>query len=880
MAADRLSTYKAKRDFAQTPEPSGAARKRRSGRSYLIQKHDASHEHYDFRLELDGVLLSWAVPKGPSLDPADKRLAVRTEDHPLDYGDFEGTIPKGQYGGGTVMLWDRGTWEPQGDAAEGLAKGNFKFVLHGERLSGGFALIRLRPRNPKERSGKNWLLIKEKGEGVEAGGKPIVQSEITSVKTGRTMEEIARGADVWRSNRANGKSSKKQSAKKSAATASGAKKKSAAGAQKIPPFVAPQLATLVDAPPPGKNWLHEIKYDGYRALASIGGGNVVIRTRTGLDWTDKFHPLVKPLAELPCGSALIDGEIAVTDEKGRTDFGALQDALSTGRGRFAYYVFDLLSLDGKDLRARPLRERKEKLKALLADANGDGALIYSEHIAGDGDKVFKQACGFGLEGIIAKEADAPYRSERTKSWLKIKCGMAQEFVIIGWQPSDKAGRPFASLLLGLREEGALRYCGRVGSGYSEQRLGDLAALFKQHERKTPPVPDIPRPIARHAKFLEPVLVAEIAFRGWTRDGLVRQGSFKGLRSDKPARAITREEPMATKKATAGAQPKAQPHGKAAAKKSAAKAKANAGSHGDDTVEGVKVTHPDRVMFDKADGITKRDLIDYYLRVADLMLPHVVGRPLALVRAPDGIGGQRFFQKHASQGWPDAFGKVRIKEKSGSDEYLYIEDERGLVAAAQMSVLELHLLGATVPEVEKPDRMVFDLDPDENLPFSAVKDGARDLKARLEALGLESFPMLTGGKGIHVVVPLTRGHSWEQHRDFSEALARLMGEENPGRYLANMSKAKRKGKIFVDYLRNQRGSTAIAPYSSRARAGAFVALPVSWASLGKLASAHPLGVADAAKVARNADPWPGYFKVKQALPLGGGKGKRGSAKKRN
>ena len=519
--------------------------------------------------------------------------------------------------------------------------------------------------------------------------------------------------------------------------------------------------------------MHEIKYDGYRAVASVADGKVVVRTRNGLDWTDRFRPLVPALADLPCDAALLDGEIAVADAKGHTDFGALQNALSAGRGGFNYYLFDLLHLDGEDLRKRPLLERKERLRKLLDAAAKRGPLLFSDHVEGEGEHVFERARALKLEGIISKQADAPYRSGRTRSWLKSKVGDEQELVIIGWRPSDKPRRPFSSLLLAVNEDGKLRYAGRVGTGFSDQRLDDLAEKFEKHARKTPPVPDVPPAIARRARFVEPVLVAEIEFRGWTKDGLVRQGAFKGLRADKPAREIVREKPM----------PKA---------KAMKAAKNEAGAEKEDSAAGVRITHPDRVLWPDAD-VTKRDLVDYYLKVAKLMLPHVKGRPLALVRTPDGVKGERFFQKHASKGWPDAFKPIRIREKSGSDEYMYIEDEAGLVAAAQMSVVELHILDSLADDVEHPDRLVFDLDPDEEIPFKQVIAAAHDMRKRLAKLGLKSFPMVTGGKGIHVVVPLKRGHSWDEHRDFAEALARLMAEEDPDRYIAVMSKAKRARK---------------------------------------------------------------------------------------
>ncbi len=821
---DRLRRYKAKRNFARTKEPLGERRKSGKKLSYLIQKHAARRLHYDFRLEWNGTLLSWAVPKGPSENPNNKRLAVHVEDHPVEYGDFEGTIPKGEYGSGTVMLWDRGWWEPHTDPDAGIKSGKLSFELHGERLKGNWALVRLRSRGKKDK-GDNWLLIKEKDDLVRTTGKLTVDRESTSVKSRRTMEQIAEGKKVWRSNRRKKDSSEPAAQKTSA---------------KLPPFVAPQLATLVDAPPSGSEWLHEIKFDGYRAMTSVAGDNVVVRTRNGLDWTEKFHALSGPLANLRCASALLDGEITVSDAHGRSDFGALQDAISEGKSRFGYYIFDLLHLDGKDLRSLPLVERKQKLKSLLQGGSKRGPLFFSDHLKGDGQAIFSNACKLKLEGIISKRVSDRYRSGRAKSWLKIKCGMEQEFVIIGWRPSDKAGRPFSSLLLALRENSKLRYAGRVGTGYSAEGLDRLSALFKKHARRDPPVDGVPGTIARHAHFVEPILVAEIAFRGWTRDGLVRQGSFKGLREDKPAREVFREKPMPKSKATKAAETEI------------------------DEIEGVRITHPDRVLFSEH-GVTKRELIDYYVKIADLILPHIVGRPLSLVRCPRGSGKECFFQKHASPGWPDLFKKIRIKEKSGSDEYLYIEDIAGVVAAAQMGVLELHIWGSHVDQVEKPDRLVFDLDPDEGLNFGKVKDGAQELRERLLKLGLESFAMATGGKGIHVVVPLLRKHGWDEHRAFAEAMARIMAEDNPDDYVANMSKAKRRGKIFIDYLRNQRGSTAIAPYSTRARKGAYVAVPISWRTMVKLSNAHPASVEDVVQLKRAPDPWDGYAKVKQTLP---------------
>lgn len=838
-AQESLKEYNQRRDFRKTPEPQGKPRKGK-GRSFVVQKHDASRLHYDFRLELHGVLLSWAVTKGPSMDPADKRLAVRTEDHPLAYGGFEGVIPKGEYGGGTVMLWDRGTWEPEGDPDEGLKEGKLKFTLHGERMTGGWALVRMRPRGKEKR--ENWLLIKERDDAASDHGEDLTGDARTSVASGRSMDEIAKGGDAWHSKKnsttkANGKSSGKTSGKQRAKS----------GKVRLPAFVEPQLATLVDAVPSGKEWLHEIKFDGYRAIASVANGSVVIRTRNGLDWTDKFQRIADALAELPVESALLDGEIAVADTKGRTDFGALQEAISNGTGGgMAYYVFDLLEIDGDKIKSKPLKTRKARLKKLLSGLPKKTPISYSDHLAGKGEAMFEHACEIDLEGIISKQADAPYRSGRTKSWLKVKCGMGQEFVIIGWRPSDKKGRPFSSILLAAREGETLRYCGRVGSGFGDNDFDRVWPELKSRERKTSPVDGVPSNVRRDAHFVTPELVAEIAFRGWTREGNVRQGSFKGLRTDKPASAIVREQKMA-----------APSKGR------------RVDSDDADTieVEGVRVTHPDRVLF-PSQGVTKRDLIDHYLSISDEMLAHVADRPLSLVRCPDGRGGECFYQKHASRGFPDAFRTVDIKEKSGTGEYLYIDGPAGLVAAVQMGVLEIHIWCARRDRLEKPDRMVFDFDPDPEVDFPMVKDGAKEMRERLADVGLGSFLLATGGKGLHVVVPVERGHSWEEHKNFAEAMARLMAQDAPDRYVANMSKAKRKGKIFVDYLRNDRGSTAIAPFSSRAREGAPVAFPVSWNALGSLKDARSVGVGDAAARLKRykTPPWEGYFDLRQRLPL--------------
>lgn len=861
--ADSLREYRQKRDFNRTAEPSGdTSRRKAGGRRYLIQKHAATRLHFDFRLELDGVLLSWAVPNGPSLNPKDKRLAVRTEDHPLDYGDFEGTIPKGEYGGGTVMLWDEGTWEPVGDPEAALQKGDFKFILHGERLKGKWVLVRMR-RKPGERSKhENWLLIKERDEYATEEKRPIVERVTNSVRTGRTMDEIAAGNVEWLKS---GASIKKADPKQPARKVPG---KTAKGSP--PKFVEPQLATLVDAPPEGDEWVHEVKYDGYRILAAVGGGEVRIYTRRGLDWTDKFLPLIRPLLDLPMSSALFDGEVAVADKDGRTDFGALQDRMAEGQGRgVGYYAFDLLFLDGEDLRKKPLLERKAKLAALLADQPRTGPLFYSDHVVGNGAAMLQHVCEINLEGIVSKRADAPYRSDRTKAWLKAKCGFGQEFVIIGWRPSDVKARPFSSILLGVREGDRLSYRGRVGSGFGDRELDELWPELQQRAVKTPPADDVPDDVRRRAHFVKPELVAEIAFRGFTDEGYIRQGSYKGLRKDKPAKEIVAERPVeARDPPTKRGRAKDASREEVAVPKPSAVITVDSSKHDKAIeIEGVRVTHPDKVVF-PGNGITKRQLAAYYLLVKDRILPHVADRPLSLVRCPDGAEGDCFFQKHASPGFPDAFKPIRIKEKEGSDVYLYIEDVRGLIACVQMGALELHVWGSHNDTLEKPDRIVFDLDPDEDMEFAQVRDAAKDMRDRLAALGLKTFPMVTGGKGVHVVAPLRPRYGWDDVKAFCEAVARTMAAEEPKRYLAVATKAKRTGRIFIDYLRNGRGATAICPFSTRAKRGAPVAWPVSWAQLARLDSARPATVENAAELLKKqrSDPWAGYFEVDQVLPL--------------
>lgn len=835
--ADNLVEYRRKRDFKKTAEPRGVSKKSK-GNSFVVQKHDATRLHYDFRLELDGVLKSWAVTRGPSLDPTQKRLAVRTEDHPLEYGTFEGIIPKGEYGGGTVMLWDAGTWEPFDDPHEGLKKGKLSFRLEGKRMKGGWALVRLRGREKEKR--ENWLLIKERDETADESD-PILEENTKSAKTGRTMEQIAaQKSATWRSSRpakdeasaAETKPPAKRKARRRGKTAP------------LPPFRAPQLTTLVDEPPEGDDWLHELKYDGYRLIVAASGDEARCYTRSGQDWTEKFPAIAEAFKDLDLPGALIDGEAVAYNEEGRSDFSSLQQALS-GNAPIEFYVFDLLEISGDDLTGKPLTDRKARLEKLLADLPEKGPLHLSTHIVGRGKEVLAHICGAGEEGIISKKASSRYLSgDRTNTWLKTKCTKRQEFVIGGWTPSDKR-TGFRSLLLGVFENSKLRYTGQVGTGFDEKDLIDLSKRFSKLARKDSAFEAVPRDVARKARWIAPKLIAEIAYTEFTRDGILRHPSFMGLREDKKARTVKLEEPEPVKKVTA--KPKAKADDKDAVRAS------------------VRITHPSKVLY-PGQGITKSDVIDYYESVAGLMLPHIGKRPLSLVRCPSGADHKCFYQKHDSGGFPKVLHHIEIEEGSGErEQYFYVSDLAGIVGGVQMNVFEFHIWGCRIDQIEKPDRIVFDLDPDVGLDFEDVRFAAFDLRDRLAKLGLETFPMLSGGKGIHVIAPLTRRADWIETKAFCRGFAVSLEADAPERYVSNMAKAKRKGRIFVDYLRNERGSTAITPYSTRARDRAPVAAPITWKEMKTVTGANIYTVETMAERARKVgDPWPGYFDVRQSI----------------
>jgi len=833
--ADPLETYNRKRDFKKTAEPKGV-RGKDAGHLFIVQKHDATRLHWDFRLEMDGVLKSWAVTRGPSLNPDDKRLAVRTEDHPMDYAGFEGTIPKGEYGGGTVMLWDAGTWEAVGgkDPAKTINDGHVHVILHGERMKGEWLLVRMKPRPGEKR--ENWLLRKVEDAHAGASGT-LVEKGLTSVTTRRTMVEIAKGNDpVWHSNVKKAKADKGAANAKEKATTKGLMKKvgSSRKTGKIPDFKEVQLATLVDAAPSGSGWLHEVKYDGYRAMLAVAGSKAKAFTRTGLDWSDRFAPIVEAAAQIDVGSALIDGEVVAFDAKGRPSFSALQDALKNG-GELNYFAFDLLEQNGDDLTKLGNAERKERLAAVLAGV--ETPIHYADHVTSGGEKLLNGLCGEGYEGIVSKRADAPYRAARTRNWLKIKCTRRQEFVILGYIESEKAGRDLRSLAVGLNENGKLRYAGRVGTGFDANTRAMLLEKLKPLARKTAAA-EVPRAAVRGVRWVTPKLVAEVAFAEFTAENVVRHASFIGLREDKSAGEVISEEP-------------AKPSTIAV----------------DEKPFGIAISSRERVI-DPKGGITKGDLADYYAQMAEPILRWLANRPVSLVRCPQGRSRHCFFQKHDAGSFGGHVDHVAIKEKSGkSEDYLVVNDGEGLLSCVQMGTIEFHGWGAPADDVEHPDRMVFDLDPDEGLDFGDVRAAAAQLRDLLGEMGLQTFPMISGGKGVHVVAPLDGSADWPAVKDFASRFSRAVAEAHPKRFTANMRKSERKGRIFLDWLRNERGSTAVLPYSARARDGTSVAAPITWDELAKLKSAQPFTIRDVETLLERVEnkALSGWGEAKQVLP---------------
>jgi len=832
-----LEQYHAKRDFRKTSEPAGKVGRGKAGEAggiFVVHKHAATRLHYDLRLEQGGVLWSWAVTRGPSLDPHEKRLAVHVEDHPIDYAPFEGTIPKGEYGGGSVIVWDEGTWIPEGDPAQGMKKGRLTFELDGHKLRGRWHLVRLKPRPGEKRD--NWLLIKS-DDAAARPGEDILEEEPRSVKSGLTVEEVGQGKtargegpNVWHSNRATPGKPK-------------------AAAEKQLQFIEPQLATLEKTAPSGDAWLHEVKFDGYRMQAQIAGGQVRLLTRTGLDWTDRFDgPVTKALAGLKCRDAVIDGEIVVLADSGVSSFALLQADLSARRAdRFVYYVFDLMRLDGEDLRGEPMVERKQALAQLLAAQTGQSALRYSDHFDEPGKVMLQHVCRMGLEGVVSKRADAPYSGGRGPSWVKSKCTLRQEFVIGGYLPSDKTGRGLRSLLVGYHQGDKLLYAG-VGTGFSGKTATELKKrLDGLKTQQSPFATAVPK--GRGLVRVRPELVGEVEFRSWTSDRIIRHASFQGPREDKPAEDVVQETP-------------GRKTGKAeSAKAGAGKAVPEAAAGGAST--SVKLSHPDKLLWPD-EKVSKQALLDHYALVWPRMEPFVVNRPLSLVRAPDGVHGPRFFQKHASPGMSDKI--ARMKDPGDGEEILFIRDFDGLAALVQYGVVEVHIWGSTIDALETPDQIIFDLDPDEGVDAAAVRAAAIDIHAKLDELSLPNLVKTSGGKGYHVLVPLKPSADWEVVKGFAHDFARALEQGAPEHYTATLSKKARTGKIFVDYLRNGRGSTTVAPYSSRAKKGATVSMPVTWPEIeaGMPPNAFPLGDASTLAQLNKADPWKDFFTLGKPL----------------
>ncbi len=853
--------------------------------SFVVQKHAARHLHYDFRLELDGVLVSWAVPKGPSLDPADKRLAVRVEDHPVAYGSFEGTIPAGQYGAGTVIVWDRGRWLPKGDPRAGLAAGKLEFELSGEKLTGTWELIRLKHRDGERQ--ESWLLIKKRDEAARSSS----DFDVVSAQPDSVLSRSTSAAAPGKVSAPRAKASAAKADRTARTTAPPAERRPvrrarraapAVGARKaaLPFELSPQLATPAATLPASGDWRYEIKFDGYRVLARLEDGGVRLLTRTGKDWTAKMRPLADAVSGLSAASAWLDGEVVALQD-GSPNFNALQNAFDASRpDRFVYYLFDLPYLDGWDLRGAPLHERRRLLRALLEASPNDPRIRFSDDVQADPREVLDSACRMKLEGLIAKRADSEYVGRRSDQWLKLKCGLRQEFVVAGFTERKNSTGSVGSLLLGYYEAGTLIYAGNVGTGWTR---ADAAALRRQLDgvRTDKAAFETPRnrrgrwatrAPAADVRWVEPVLVAEVAFAEWTPDGSVRQASFQGLRDDKPAAEVVREPATYAGRAPAG-QNNAGPSTAGARtrppkrKTTAARAAATpqlAPANPTVARAGRSVTHPERVV-DATSGLTKLDLVRYYERVAPALLEELGGRPLSVLRAPSGIGGPTFFQKHPQTRIP---GVTALPASLWPDHeaLMQVDDVDAIAAAAQMNVIEFHTWNARSERIGAPDRMVFDLDPGEGAPWEMVQQAAQLTRALVEEVGLVAFLKTSGGKGLHVVVPLKPAADWDTVRGFSKALVVHLATVFPQRFSARPGAAHRVGKVFVDYLRNGFGATTAAAYSARARPGLGVSMPVEWERLPDLKSGAHWTVADAADELeqRASDPWHDYGKSRRPL----------------
>ena len=809
----KLEQYNQKRDFEKTWEPEGRKKDKhilteKSGKhlKFVVQHHLARKDHFDFRLEWNGLLLSWAVPKGPSFNPRDKRLAIQVETHPLEYRNFEGTIPKGEYGGGIVLLWDEGYWESVSDIDKQFNEGSLKFVLNGKRLKGQWSLVRLKAKE-NEKNIDNWLLIKEKDEYSKTSYE--ISNYTTSIRTGRTMTEINNGEDE--------KVSKNPIS-----------------------HVDVQLAKLINEIPDGEEWLYELKYDGYRILAFVENNNARLITRNDNDFTNRFKDIATSLTDWAAGRAMIlDGEMVITDEKGKTDFQALQNYLKNPKVKeLTYIIFDILALNGEDLREYPLTQRKEILETLMKDAPEN--LYCSNYVKGKGKESFIVACKLNLEGIVGKKSDSVYSGTRNGDWIKMKCDNRQEFVIGGYTLSDKKNSGISSLLLGVYEDNNFIYAGRAGTGLTECSMKELEEKFQKIIIKVSPFIDNLK-FKKNEKitWIKPVMIAEIKFAEWTEENLLRQASFKGLRTDKNPKDVKME-------------------------KVDNEIKSNEGEEDIIRIGGIKITNPDKIIFDNP-KIKKADVARYYSKVSERMMPYVEKRILSIVRCPKGISGACFFKKHHGA---DNQGIVRIPIKSNSGEkedYFYIENALGLISEAQMGTIEFHTWGSCIDNLEKPDVMVFDLDPDEGMDLKQVRQGVKDIKSILDELSLISYLKTSGGKGYHVVVPFKPSVEWDTFHDFAKHIAEAMEKKWPDRYTSNIRKEKRKGKIFIDWVRNGRGATSIAPYSLRARKGAKVSMPIEWNELDNVAP-DGVNIEDSLSRINGSDPWKDFYKNNQRLKL--------------
>ena len=882
MPDHKLSTYAAKRNFDVTPEPAGVSDAvTASSLRFVVQKHAARRLHYDLRLELDGVFKSWAVTRGPSLDPADKRLAVEVEDHPLDYGDFEGTIPEGEYGGGTVMIWDRGTWEPEQPSPEdALRHGDLKFFLKGHKLKGSWVLVRMK----HDRTGGkrvNWLLIKHKDQQAREGSGEALLDDNASIASARSMDDIAAGrgrkpapfmtkpvaAATAPAPRAKATPAQKPKGTPAATPKPASGSRNAAAPR--PDFVPPQLCRSIETPPTGSGWVHEVKFDGYRVQLSVSGGKAVLKTRKGLDWTERFGAIGRAAADLP--DAVIDGEVVALDAAGAPDFAALQAALSDGKtDDLVFFAFDLLFEAGQDLRALPLSDRKTRLEILLGARRETMPTIrYVAHFTAAGEAVLLAACRMSLEGIVSKRLDAPYRSGRSDSWTKAKCRGGHDVVIGGW--AETAGR-FRSLLVGAHRGDRLVYLGRVGTGYSEAVVKRIMPALKQREEPTSPFGgDLAPRREPGVHWLRPELVAEIQFAGWTGDGMVRQASFKGLREDKPADEVEAETPASSDTALAKLTDGVKPKDKTKPAPAGAKP-TPAPRHRPDkasaVVWGVVISHPEKSLWPAATGepaVSKLDLARYFEAVGSAIMPHIAGRPCSLVRTPDGIDGEHFFQRHAMRGTSSLLSLMTVDGDHKA--YLALDRVEGLAALAQVGATELHPANGWPGEPEIPGRLVFDLDPAPDVPFSAVIEAAREMRDRLEHLGLVPFPKTTGGKGLHVVTPLARDASltWAEAKAFARQVSTEMAADSPDRYLVTMSKAARTGRIFLDYLRNDHLSTAVAPFSPRARPGAPVSMPLTWLQVRTGLDPQRFTLRTVPALVAKSEAWGGYAEAVRPMP---------------